>query len=231
MWLVNEVDESDHGHASKPGSIHELADGAPVERKKDGRQYKVVTREYMAQGHDGFLSLLGHKYLIDDECGQMMSTIVRRYLLGASEYAKSWMASLSYNSGSQFVNKMAQSNDNSVFAQFATSTKSAIAHEQSRREAHSIRKQRGIETPAILLKWRKAASLALHWARSKNHYRAQMNVAMTEHMSGIDPFDGETVRKGECLKQQADEGNSAEDSLLTIRPEVDGRLKDIGRGQ
>ncbi|KDQ33721.1 hypothetical protein PLEOSDRAFT_1032941 [Pleurotus ostreatus PC15] len=214
VWLVNEVDESDHGHASKPGSIHELADGAPVERKKDGRQYKVVTREYMAQGHDGFLPLLGHKYLIDDECGQMMSTIVRRYLLG-----------------SQFVNKMAQSNDNSVFAQFATSTKSAIAHEQSRREAHSIRKQRGIETPAILLKWRKAASLALHWARSKNHYRAQMNVAMTEHMSGIDPFDGETVRKGECLKQEADEGNSAEDSLLTIRPEVDGRLKDIRRGQ
>ncbi|KAG5221521.1 Metallo-dependent phosphatase [Salix suchowensis] len=230
VWLVNEVDESDHGHASKPGSIHELADGAPVERKKDGRQYKVVTRSIWLKATTDS-TFTRPQVLIDDECGQMMSTIVRRYLLGALEYAKWWMASSSYNSGSQFVNKMAQTNDNSVFAQFATSTKSAIAHEQSRREAHYIRKQRGIETPAILLKWRKAASLALHWARSKNHYRAQMNVAMTEHMSGIDPFDGETVRKGECLKQQADEGNSAEDSLLTIRPEVDGRLKDIGRGQ
>ena len=36
----------------------------------------------MAQGHDGFTSLPGHRYLIDDEEGQLMSTIVRKYLLG-----------------------------------------------------------------------------------------------------------------------------------------------------
>jgi 5'-nucleotidase len=34
------------------------------------------------QGHDGFLPLKGHKFLIDDESGQMMSAIVRKYLLG-----------------------------------------------------------------------------------------------------------------------------------------------------
>ncbi len=44
--------------------------------------YKIVTREYMAQGHDGFLPLKGNKYLVDDESGQLMSAIVRKYLLG-----------------------------------------------------------------------------------------------------------------------------------------------------
>ena len=53
-----------------------------VKREKGGRKYKVVTREYMAQGHDGFVALKDGKYLIDNESGQMMSTIVRKYLLG-----------------------------------------------------------------------------------------------------------------------------------------------------
>lgn len=44
--------------------------------------YKIVTREYMAEGHDGFESLKGSKYLVDDEGGQVMSAIIRKYLLG-----------------------------------------------------------------------------------------------------------------------------------------------------
>ena len=46
--------------------------------------YKVVTREYLAEGHDGYDALKEGRYLIDDEAGQMMSTIVRKYLLGES---------------------------------------------------------------------------------------------------------------------------------------------------
>lgn len=38
----------------------------------------------MAEGHDGFAALSGHKYLIDHEGGTLMSTIVRKYLLGES---------------------------------------------------------------------------------------------------------------------------------------------------
>ena len=59
-----------------------LVDGEPIKRVKGGRMYKIVTREYMAQGHDGFLPLKGQKYLVDDESGQLMSAIVRKYLLG-----------------------------------------------------------------------------------------------------------------------------------------------------
>ena len=62
-------------------SGHRQVDDHEVKREKTGRKYKIVTREYMAQGHDGFLSLKDGKYLIDDESGQMMSTLVRQYLL------------------------------------------------------------------------------------------------------------------------------------------------------
>ncbi len=59
-----------------------LVDGDPIPRVKGWRKYSIVTREYMAQGHDGFLPLKGNKYLVDDESGQLMSAIVRKYLLG-----------------------------------------------------------------------------------------------------------------------------------------------------
>lgn len=59
-----------------------LTDVEEVKREKGEKKYAIVTREYMAQGHDGFLPLKGSKYLVDDESGQMMSTIVRKYLLG-----------------------------------------------------------------------------------------------------------------------------------------------------
>jgi 5'-nucleotidase len=55
-----------------------------VRREKGGRMYKVVTREYLASGCDGYEMLKGNKYLIEEEGGQMMSAIVRKYLLGES---------------------------------------------------------------------------------------------------------------------------------------------------
>jgi len=79
LWLQNEVIDNDHldGGTATP----KLVDGDEIKREKDGRKYTIVTREYMAQGHDGFLSLKGSKYLIDDEVGRMYSTLVRQYFL------------------------------------------------------------------------------------------------------------------------------------------------------
>lgn len=73
VWLQKEITED----SSSP----KLVDDHAIKREKDGRKYSVVTREYMAQGHDGFLPLKGSKYLMDDEVGQMFSTLVRKYLL------------------------------------------------------------------------------------------------------------------------------------------------------
>ncbi|THG98917.1 hypothetical protein EW026_g3339 [Hermanssonia centrifuga] len=100
VWLVQEASGSTagtpfHSGASTPAAssaanilddvnrpLHTLVDVEEVKNEKGGRKYKIVTREYMAQGHDGFLALKGQTYLVDDESGQMMSTIVRKYLLG-----------------------------------------------------------------------------------------------------------------------------------------------------
>lgn len=54
----------------------------PIKREEGGRKYKIVTREYLAQGHDGFEALTRGKWLVDHECGSMFSTIVRKYMLG-----------------------------------------------------------------------------------------------------------------------------------------------------
>jgi len=59
-----------------------------------------VTREYLAQGHDGYEPLTRGKWLIDHECGSTFSSIVRSYLLGC-----------------QFVNKKLRLKDEQVSSQ------------------------------------------------------------------------------------------------------------------
>ena len=72
MWLLKPH------FSSKHVSFQE----EPIERVAGGRKYKIVTREYMAQGHDGFSMLTRGQLLIDHESGAIMSSIVRKYMLG-----------------------------------------------------------------------------------------------------------------------------------------------------
>ena len=53
-----------------------------VPRVKDGKKYALVTRDYMAEGHDGYEALKECPRLIDEECGSLMSSLVRKYFLG-----------------------------------------------------------------------------------------------------------------------------------------------------
>ncbi len=57
-----------------------------IPRERDGKRYKVVTRDYMAEGHDGYIALKGKPYLVDHESGSLMSIIVRKYLLGMQSF-------------------------------------------------------------------------------------------------------------------------------------------------
>lgn len=70
--------------ASSPVRHHSKEHGDPVSREPGGKKYVVVTREYMARGHDGYEALKDCKYVggIDDENGMLFSSIVRKYLLG-----------------------------------------------------------------------------------------------------------------------------------------------------
>ena len=84
IWLLQEAPSSpSESSSSGSGSgTPAFVDGEFIRREKNGRMYKIVTREYLAVGHDGYTALPGHKYLIDDEHGQLLSSLVRKYLLG-----------------------------------------------------------------------------------------------------------------------------------------------------
>lgn len=58
-----------------------LVSRGPLEMEKT---YRVVTREYLAEGYDGFEALKRGSFVVDHENGQLMSAIVRKFLLGAS---------------------------------------------------------------------------------------------------------------------------------------------------
>ncbi|KAI3613606.1 flagellar associated protein [Moniliophthora roreri] len=204
IWLTKEMEDSMHGSESGH-STPRIVDGEPIQRSKTSRKYKIVTREYMAQGHDGFTALTDQRYLVDDESGQPMSTIVRKYLLG-----------------SQFVNRMTRLVEHPSSENLRETTKNAILRERARNE----REKRHQGTGAAQL-WKHAANVALRWSRSKAHYQEQLQVSTTEHMSDVDAFDGKEVRAGRKSNKEVDE--SASEDLLVIEPMVDGRLKDEGR--
>ncbi|BEJ13733.1 hypothetical protein CspHIS471_0309070 [Cutaneotrichosporon sp. HIS471] len=58
--------------------------GEEVKNLEGGRTYYVITREYMANGFDGFGALKDRRMIIDHEVGQSMSSIIRSFLLGSS---------------------------------------------------------------------------------------------------------------------------------------------------
>ena len=82
--------------------------------------------------------------------------------------------------------------------------------------------------------WRRVAGIALRWSRG--HYRDNLRVTGREHMSDVDCFDGDGMRKGRFSEPQAQEKtkeneelDGMEEDLANIHPVVDGRLKDEGR--
>jgi len=174
----------------------------PVLRVKGGRKYKIVTREYMADGHDGYEALRGSRQLIDHESGDLMSSIVRRYLLG-----------------SHFVNKMIRLKDHSQLIQ--SRTKAAISQEQSRR--NKVQEQLK-ESIAAKKHWERAINIVIY--RTKSHYRDQLAVCSAEHMSSVDAYDGNSARKGQENIYRPQEGD---EDLLVISPMIDNRLKDEAR--
>ncbi len=53
----------------------------PIDPEK---KYRVVTREYMSDGYDGYEALKEGEFIVDHENGALMSALVRKFLLGAS---------------------------------------------------------------------------------------------------------------------------------------------------
>ncbi|KAJ3515958.1 hypothetical protein NLJ89_g1419 [Agrocybe chaxingu] len=172
-----------------------------VKRETDGRKYRLVTREYMAQGHDGFLALTRGKWLIDHECGSMLSTIVRRYFLG-----------------SQFVNKMLRLQDEQKNGFLNIKTKGIL---------EALYQDVKPENSAAISLWKQAVGTVIRHTRSGLHDQQCFNISATEHMSSVDAFDGGNARKGHpCAEASV---NTSNEDLLVVHPVIDGRLKDEGK--
>jgi 5'-nucleotidase len=84
FWVFgypNERETSDDSEENG-ASTARLFDLEPIQREDGIRKYKIVTREYMAEGNDGYIAFEAKKHLIDHESGNLMSTFVRKYFLG-----------------------------------------------------------------------------------------------------------------------------------------------------
>ncbi|KAJ3522883.1 hypothetical protein NM688_g8808 [Phlebia brevispora] len=201
------------GLLSPESSTPVLVDIEEVKRVKGGRMYTLVTREYMAAGHDGFDSLKGSKYLVDEESGQMMSTIVRKYLLGC-----------------RFINRMSRlRSQERIELLLNSASNDVINREVVRRDKfHTY-----LSRKDTVSKWRHAMHLALRWSRA--HYKDNIHLSEREHMSPVDCFDGETYRRGRSIDrnpkpEELDDTASTDlEDLIVIHPAVDGRFKDEGR--
>jgi len=201
IWLQEESPDDISIKSSEDGpSTPVLKDGEPILRDDIEPKYKILTREYMAQGHDGFTSLKGNKYLIDDESGQITSTVVRKYLLG-----------------SRFVSKLARCKESPHLHE---QTHEIIQNERSRLVKATSRLSTAAEH------WQKVASSALRWSQSRRRFSEHIHITSKEHMSGVDCFDGAKQRAGEPQGESDGFGKPSDEDLLVVHPWVDGRLMD-----
>ena len=215
VWQQEEYSDNLSIKSSDSGpSTPVLKDGEPIPRDGIKPKYKILTRDYMAQGHDGFTSLKGNKYLIDDESGQITSTVVRKYLLGSFLDLHTKPFYLSIAIGSRFVTRLARFNESQVHLH--DETHKVIQNERTRLVKVTSHLSNAAEH------WQK---LALRWSRSKRRFSEHIHITSKEHMSCVDCFDGAKQRAGEPQGESDTLGKSDED-LLVVHPWVDGRLRD-----
>lgn len=202
VWLQEEYSDSLSIKSSDSGpSTPVLKDGEPIPRDGIESKYKILTRDYMAQGHDGFTPLKGNKYLIDDESGQITSTVVRKYLLG-----------------SRFVTRLARFNESQVHL-----------HEETHKVIQNERTRLAKATPHLSSAAERWQKLALSWSRSRRRFREHIHITSKEHMSEVDCFDGAKQRAGEPQDEGDTSGKPSDEDLLVVHPWVDGRLRDVAQ--
>ncbi|KAF8754293.1 5'-nucleotidase family [Rhizoctonia solani] len=143
--------------------------GQPVIRDAN-KTYRIVTREYMAAGHDGYDALRGKPFLIDDENGVIMSSIVRRYLLG-----------------SQYIHTFKAQKSDQAPSFLSTSSIHTI----------SKAKQRWLKAAEMIVNFERQRAPTGH---SVGEIGDALRIAQREHMTDIDRFDGSKARCGRTLQ-------------------------------
>ncbi|KDQ06600.1 hypothetical protein BOTBODRAFT_39511 [Botryobasidium botryosum FD-172 SS1] len=212
LWLDKETSAEDQDTEVAV----QKCNGEPVKREKGGRMYRLVTREYMAEGHDGYDALKGHQYLVDEENGLLFSAIVRKFLLGC-----------------QYIQRMAHGG----------SPHRSHSHSDIMTLATLKRVRAAAEKWLALTAAHRQQHAQIH-SRPQDHTREHIADALRiggrERMGSIDAVDGKGIRDIKHRDLPASEmgaakvGDAAEDDgkegdLIVVKPIVDGRMRDVGR--
>ncbi|KAK8843476.1 hypothetical protein IAR55_007135 [Kwoniella newhampshirensis] len=173
--------------------------GEEVKREEGGKIYRVITREYMAEGYDGFEALKGRKFIVDDENGQIMSSIIRSFLLGSSYIFrhKQLEAAAQSHLSSRTDQVLSRAR-----AQHQSSPSSSLSSSpQSFKDHHLLNNlhqgQQGVLSPVS------ERSVNSAWGNLRRHVvthdwgsiRDALHIAKNEHMSSMDVVAGQAMRQ------------------------------------
>ncbi|KAE8543376.1 hypothetical protein D1P53_000082 [Cryptococcus gattii VGV] len=189
--------------------------GEEVKNEEGGRMYKVITRDYMAQGYDGFEALKNRNFIVDDENGQIMSSILRSFLLGSSyifrhkqleEAAHSHLSRRTSQVLSRARAELTSQSQSSPSASLSSSPTKNLLAAQFKLSPDRMTSPNHF-TPASLpsdaLSPSSAISESSPWGRLRRHVvqhdwgtiRNALHVAKHEHMSGLDVVAGQAMRQ------------------------------------
>ncbi|KAG8970562.1 hypothetical protein FRC03_006691 [Tulasnella sp. 419] len=215
IWTekLEEIDVSDESNQENTGgkkTILRRVNGDPVSKDDGGKKYYVVTREYMAAGHDGYEVLKDCPYVggIDDEYGMMMSTIVRKFLLGKL-LIRMARAIADSDPGSQYIKQM------------------KLMSQRTRPDIKPI----DSDSKAVQ-RWKLAGQKIIQSISSKHTgpwICDALKAANTHHMSSIDCYDGNKARDGKGISASKPDQLTDNEKLVVVAPVVDGRLRNVAK--
>ncbi|OWZ73671.1 hypothetical protein AYX14_00816 [Cryptococcus neoformans] len=189
--------------------------GEEVKNEEGGRMYKVITRDYMAQGYDGFEALKNRNFIVDDENGQIMSSILRSFLLGSSyifrhkqleEAAHSHLSRRTSQVLSRARAEHTSQSQSSPSASLSSSPKRNLLAAQFKSPQDRMTSPNHLTSaslPPNALSPNSEISESSAWGRLRRHVvqhdwgtiRNALHVAKHEHMSGLDVLAGQAMRQ------------------------------------
>ncbi|TXT08774.1 hypothetical protein VHUM_02902 [Vanrija humicola] len=227
--------------------------GAEIKNETGGRTYYVITRQYMADGFDGFEALKDRKFVIDDETGQSMSNIIRSFLLGSAYiFRHKQLADARHKYLSDKTHRVLKR----ARARLQSSPRASLASSPIKtfpgfHEENGLLASPGSSPGTVDLNMSVSSVSTISttgWATLRRHVidhdwlsiSEAFHIARHEHMSSVDRCEGDELRRkrhGEVEtpraaiapldKRQKAELRSMDDDVAIVCPLIDGRLRDV----
>ncbi|WWD20985.1 hypothetical protein CI109_105465 [Kwoniella shandongensis] len=173
--------------------------GDEIKREEGGKIYRVITREYMAEGYDGFEAMKDRKFIVDDENGQIMSSIIRSFLLGSSYIFRH--KQLEDAAQSHLSSRTDQVLSRARAQHQSSPTSSLSSSPQSLKNLSFLHQGQQLREPVLSPVSERSASSA--WGNLRRHVvthdwgsiRDALHIAKNEHMSSLDVVAGQAMRQ------------------------------------